>query len=232
MNLKEFLNYRKICPLCDSLLTTYLHSKKRQSIKYENNRVTVIFPLIPLKKNGKGTDYKSNFLFKVGYSFGLEDNSFCVEFYDKNLFRYEKETPRFLIDRFKELNQNLKDLRFYRVCNGCQRYNYISFSFKIDLKNNTLKPWRLRSEYFGFIQNYGGALDDKYRVYRMTNWYSLGSDTENESWINYWITKRPFDAQFDIPMPIPEVTFLHLPLIPFVSREETLNRIKKLILFS
>jgi hypothetical protein len=223
MNLKQFFNYRKNCPLCDSPLTTYLHSKKRQVIKYENNRAVVIFPLTSIKS--KKTEHK------VGYSFGLDDHSFCVEFYDKNLFRYEKEVPLFLINRFKELSKNLKELRFYRVCNNCQRYNYISFSFKIDFKNNILKPWRLRSEYFGFIQNYGGGLDDRYRIYRVTNWHSLGNDGENESWINYWITKNVFEAEFDSPMPVP-VNSLHLPFIPFVSKEETLERIKKLILFS
>ena len=234
MNLKEFLNYRKNCPLCDGPLTTYLHSKKRQSIRYENGRMVVIFLLKSTK--GKGLDYK------VGYSFGLEDNSFCAEFYDKSLFRYEKEIPLFLVNRFKELNHNLKDLRFYRVCNSCQRYDYISFPFRINLKNNILESWLIRSESFVFIQNYGGALDDRYRVYRVNNWHSPDNDYNqangdkkwialDESWITYWITENAASARIDGPIPN-LATALQLPLIPFISKEETFSRIKKLITFS
>jgi hypothetical protein len=221
MNLKEWVNYKKYCPVCSSPLITYLHSQKRQSIRYEEGRMVVIFPLHSLK--GKSNDHK------VGYSFGLEDSSYHIEFYDKEMKRLDREAPPSLIKKFKQLNSNLGDYKFYRQCESCKRYNYASNYFKLNLKNNQLAPWELRSEYFGLIQNYGGAQDDRYRVYRLLNYYyNVG---EGESFLSYWITKNAFDAMANHTQPS-HATSLHLPLIRFISQEETIKRIKKLIIFS
>jgi hypothetical protein len=220
VNLKDWLNYRKNCPICDSLLTTYLHSKKRQSIRYEEGRVIVVFPLTA---KGKTTaDYK------VGFSFGLGADDFCIEFYDKNHFRLEKDTPTFLIKRFKELHKNQGSLKFYRLCNGCNRYNYTSKSFLLKFDTAAVLPgYEIRSEYFGLIQNYGGAKDDRYRVYRLLNYYDDGEG----SYLDYWITNNAYDAQSDSSIPSIS-THLQLPLIKFVSQQQTLERIQKLITFS
>jgi hypothetical protein len=220
VNLKDWLNYRKNCPICTSPLTTYLHSKKRQSIRYEEGRVIVVFPLTA--KGHTTIDYK------VGYSFDLEEDNFCMEFYDKNLFRLEKETPTFLIKRFKELDKNQGALKFYRQCNSCNRYNYSSNNFSLFLKERMVMPgYKVRSEYFGLIQNYGGTNDDRFRVYRLLNYYDSGA----YSYLDYWVTSNVYDARSDIPMPNIS-THLQLPLIKFVSQEQTLERIRKLITFS
>jgi hypothetical protein len=218
VTLKEWMNYRKNCPFCESPLITYLHSGKRQSIRYEENRMVVVFPLTA--KGKTTTDYK------VGYSFGLIDSSFCIEFYDKNLIRYETETPLFLKKRFEELHKNLGNYKFYKNCGSCQKYNYISSLFTLDFKSCTLKTISVRSEYFGFIQNYGGGKDNRFRVYKLLNYYDIG-----ESYINYHITSNVIDARGDHMNPVIS-THLQLPLIPFVSEEATLQRIKNLIIFS
>jgi hypothetical protein len=220
VNLKDWLNYRKNCPICASPLTTYLHSQKRQSIRYEEGRVIVVFPMNSLGK-GKAADHK------VGYSFGLEKDDFCTEFYDKNMFRLEGETPLFLIKRFKELQKNLGSMQFYRQCNSCNRYNYSSTYFDICLKQGLIwTGYKIRSEYFGLIQNYGGAQDDKFRIYRLLNYYH-----DEMTYLSYFITSNVFDAYPNSPPPN-QSTHLQLPLIPFVSQEETLARLKKLITFS
>ena len=184
----------------------------------------VVFSLSALVKGKTTADYK------VGYSFGLDKDDFCIEFYDKNSFRLEKETPTFLIKRFKELNKNLKELKFYRHCNGCNRYNYTSKSFYLKFDTAAILPgYEVRSEYFGLIQNFGGAKDDRFRVYRLLNFYY--DDKGEESHLDYWITNNVYDARSDAPKPNTS-TYLQLPLIRFVSQEETLERIKKLITFS
>jgi len=220
MNLREWVNYRKNCPVCGSPLTTYLHSQKRQSIKYEDNKMVVIFPLTSLK--GKVPNHK------VGYSFSLEDNSFCIEFYDKNFFRYELEIPKFLMKKFKELNNNLGDYKFYRQCNSCQRYNYSSNRFQLDLKSSTIIPIKVRAEYFGLIQNYGGAQDNRFRAYRLLNIYE---SSDAQSYLTYFITNNILDVRDGASSPLLS-THLQLPLIPFISQGGTLKRIQKLILFS
>src|SRR5260370_42333140 len=200
MNLKEWIDHRKCCPVCEAPLITYLHSQRRQSIRYEDGRVIVIFALYGLKNKGNHH--------KVGYSFSLLDNSYCIEFYDKELNKIEEPAPS-LIKKFKELNANLGDYKLYRLCESCLRYNYASNYFKIDLKNNQLDPWKVRSEYFGLIQNYGGAKDDRYRVYRLFNFYGSGKE---ESFLFYWITSDANVARSDYGQPA-IATSLHLPLI-------------------
>ena len=94
-NVKDWFDYRRNCPLCENVLITYLHSDRRQSIRFEDNRLVVIFPLDAIK--GK----KNQALYKVGYSFSLTDDTFCIEFYDKNNFRIDNEIPNFLPNRFR-----------------------------------------------------------------------------------------------------------------------------------
>ena len=221
-SVKEWFNYRKKCPLCENVLTTYFHSDRRQSIRFEENRLVVVFPLEAMK--GK----KNQAHYKVGYSFSLADNTFCIEFYDKNNFRLDNEAPDFLRNRFKELSKNLGLLKFYKECGVCHRYFYFSSNFVLDFRSNfiEIKPY---FEYFGFAENYGGAQDDRYRIYRLVNRLQ-----NNTSQITYGVDGNISHTQLDIHRPVllSGYTSLELPLIKFVSKKETLRRIKKLIIFS
>ena len=185
-NVKDWFDYRRNCPLCENVLITYLHSDRRQSIRFEDNRLVVIFPLDAIK--GK----KNQALYKVGYSFSLTDNTFCIEFYDKNNFRIDNEIPNFLSNRFKGLNTNLGFLKFYKECGGCHRYFYSSNNFVLDLQLNCVEISPLY-EYFGFAENYGGARDDRYRIYRLVNW--LQSKT---SYLSYGVDNNISHVQIDI----------------------------------
>lgn len=221
-DVKDWFDYRRNCPLCENVLITYLHSDRRQSIRFENNRLVVIFPLDAIK--GK----KNQALYKVGYSFSLTDDTFCIEFYDKNNFRLINEIPNFLLNRFRELNKNLRLLKFYKECGSCQRYFYSSSSFVLNLSSNSVEI-DLFYEYFGFAENFGGAQDNRYRIYRLINWLQ-----DKSSRLTYGVDNNILHSQPDIHRPIllNGYTSLDLPLIKFVSKKDTLKRIKKLITFS
>jgi hypothetical protein len=231
VNLKEWLNHRKNCPICEHPLTIYLHSQRRQSIKFENDRMIVIFPLTPIK-NHKSVKYK------IGYSFSLTTPEYYIEFYDQNLFPL-KSVPFSIIKKFKELNKNLGLYGFLKMCNQCQRYVCQSSSFVFS-QNGTLEinnpPFGIVSEYFGFLQTYGGAQDNRHYVYRLFNIYGQFPSSPNSngsSFLDYWITNDISDAQHDVIIPPDDrKNHLQLPLIPFVNHDDTLQRIKKLIIFS
>lgn len=232
MNLQEWLNSRKNCPLCEAPLTTYLHSTKKQSIKWESGRMVVVFPLHRKGQIG-GYDYK------VGYSFDLTNNNFSIEFYDKDGLRIEKAIAPHLMDKFKALDKNLKTYRFYRKCNGCQKYHYSSGVFRLDLKTATLRfrdGLFVSSEYFGLIQAMERGSKTPYRIYRVLNIYDPGPDitkqhTNYGTHLTYWNAATPNGVLSDQTIPN-EAAYLNLPLIPFVSSDDTLERIKKLLVFS
>jgi hypothetical protein len=225
MNLQEWLQYRQKCPICESPLTLYFHSWKRQTVKIENGRLTIIFPLNLLKARSKTVDYK------VGYSFGLTDNSFYIDFYDKNMFKLDHQIPLQLIRRFQELNVNLATYKFIKDCNTCKRYRFITNKLSLLFPQGILYPKELEiQEFFGFTQPYGGAQDNRFWIYHLSN-------LDDQSILEYWISSNITEATFE-----PEPKFsnvkadswqqLILPLIPFSSPEKTLKRIQKLIIFS
>jgi hypothetical protein len=223
MNLKEWLNYRKNCPICQAPLTTYLHSSKKQGIKWEDGRMVIVFPLYSLDKK-KTSDYK------VGYSFHLTENQFCIEFYTKEGLRIEKDTQFHLINRFKSLNENLKNYKFYRQCNGCKRYQYSSDIFKFNFKTFSLdfeENFIVSSEYLGLIQTMKTGSKTPFRIYRLDNFYAK---IEMGTCLTYWNSLYPHGILSDCAVP-DNARYVILPLIPFISEEDTLNRIKKLLVF-
>lgn len=228
MNLQEWLNYQKNCRLCQAPLTTYLHSTKMQRIKWEEDRMVVIFDLRSIDRR---IATKMNSDYKVGYSFHLTENKFCIEFYTKELIRIDNDTPFFLMDNFKKLNNNLKNYKFYRLCNSCKRYHYSSSTFTPNLKNASLyfkEDFIVSSEYFGLIQAMEQGSKTTFRIYRLLNSFSK---KEYVSYLTYWSSDDPHGTLYDWNVPH-EVKCLDLPLIPFVSPDDTLDRIKKLIVFS
>lgn len=156
MNLQEFLAFKRDCPFCDKTLKLSFHSQKRQTIRYEENRLIVLFRLNALKKHQ--IDYK------VGYSFGLLDNSWRAEFYTQDEKRFENDSPNFLRARFRELDSNLKSTyRFYKHCNTCSRYNYSSNVFGLSMRSIGIGSLSVENEYYGLSQ----PIDDQYRIIKV-----------------------------------------------------------------
>lgn len=224
MNLKEFIAYQTKCPICGDKLSTFFHSEKQQSFKYEEDRMVVIFRMDGLKKH--------QINYKVGYSFGLEDNSWQIEFYNQDSIRFEKDSPFHLMDKFKELNKNLGLYKFYRMCTApkCHRYNYCTNHFKLNYKTNFIEnlggSLRVQMEYVGMTY----PIESGYKVFKLLNDY-----VSSRSTLVYGKHKDETIARDDWGMhnpPIDHLDILQTPLIKFSSKEETMERISKLIIFT
>lgn len=227
--LRDWLDYHKKCPLCNYVLNVYFHSLRRQSVKYDKDKVVILFPLNSSKKNVAS--------YKVGYSFNLDDNLFCINFYDKNLFPLEKAVPLFLINRFKELNYNLISYKFLKTCSNCQKYMNNTNNIELDFSTNKINNIKMVREIFGFSQKYN---EDMFNIYILDNNYKFNEYSTNKSFIWHWTSWNMNDANIDsqlsrISRPF-SINNLHkefeLPLIPFISCQETLSRIKNIILLT
>lgn len=215
MNINQFLSYRDHCPLCGNKLNIIFHSHKSQKIRFEEDRLNVLFNLDGLKK--KHMDYK------VGYSFSLEDNSFRIEFYTKDERRFDIDSPLFLINRFKELNNNLKGYHIYKHCLMCWCYWYGSEYLNLDFSKAEVEDFLIEKEYFGLT---APADDNSIKVFKLMNYYNT-----NKSAISCFIGFSAREAISDYSIPANASQFT-LPLIRFVSKEETMDKIKKILLFS
>lgn len=220
MKLQEFLDYKKDCPMCGYPLKTIFHSRRQQSQSIENNKLMFFFKLSNIKRNS--TEYK------VAYSFDTTDNSLSIEFYNKEGVKFENESPEFLRIRFWELDKNLKGYRFYKECNNsiCRRYMYESNHFTINYKAGTIDELKIVSEFVGLSQ----PTEDGYKIMRMFNNHLTNqtnlviTKASEEIWagINYSINNNFGGGYME----------LNTPLIKFSSKEETTDRISKLLVFS
>jgi hypothetical protein len=219
MNLREFMDFRKKCPMCGGLLITFFHSNRKQIIRYKDEQVSFIFKLDTLNKRQKS--------YQVAYAFGVTDYQFTIEFYKKSGEHYYTESPNFLRKRFKELHVNLAKnfFKFYRECvnPSCAQYSYNTSYFEIDFKTATYGPLEIGRENITLIYPLPGE-SDKCRVYRLNN-YLPGKKTLLQFWKGV-----PEEANLNWNIPS-EAAALELPLIPFVSKEETLKRLNNLIIF-
>lgn len=216
MNLKEFIDHRQYCPLCETQLVTLFHSTRKQTIKMEEHRFLVFFALDGTKVGQKP--------YATAYSFNLLENVFQVEFYTKDKSARYETGHDFLIKRFLELHKNLKNFKFVRECTFCEMYAYSTQQFEMNLRSATFDPINVYSEHFGLVQ----PIKDGYRVYKLLNTYS-----ENKSDLTFW-KGNPRDARFRqlAPASWQNPTKLYLPLIPFISKEETTKRLSNLIIFT
>lgn len=184
-------------------------------MRYEDNRMLVMFRLDALKKK--------QIHYKVGYSFGLEDNSWYVEFYSQDEKRFEVDSPEFLRNRFKELNKNMKTYRFYKQCDGCSRYNYSSDGFQLDYQTQNIGELEISTEYFGLSLPTGNG----FKIYKLLNSY-----TENKSVLSYCRGPSETQARWDMGFVGPNTNYLETSVIKFSSAKETTERIGKLIIFT
>ncbi len=213
MNLQEFIEYRKTCPLCGNALRTILNQRK-QSCRFETDRLVFLFHVDGLKKKG--------IVYKVGYSFSLKNNNWCIEFYNKDDVRFEKDTPLFLMERFKELNANLLDYRIWREC-AKMHYRLSSNLFELDFRHATM-DFLVSQEKFCFQQLQSDGL---YKISELHNDYEGHSSSLS-------FRKSPSSSAFlsDYLMFLSHHTDVEVPLVPFTSKEETVARINKLLIFS
>lgn len=221
VNLQQFLDYRQHCPICGNNLFIEFHSNRKQIVKYENGRITFTMVLEALNKN--------QMAYKADYSFDLANQSFQVEFFTKEGTHYNDSVPNFLRNRFLDLHQNLEKtkFRFIRECAhvSCMRYRYYSNFFAIDLRHALFDPLIVQIESVGLVHTISGQ-EDQHRVFRLVN-----NLPEKKSLLFFW-KGVPEEACILWAIPSQGVTNLELPIIPFVSQEETTTRLNNLLIFS
>lgn len=213
MNLQQFLDYRHDCPICSKPLKLSFHSKKQQNIKYEEDRLNITFRMDGLKKGQK--DYR------VIYSFGLNDNTWYVEYCVTSKPTIEDFCYNSMMDRFKDLDKNLKEYRFYKTCD-CDRYNYSSRSFKLKYDGTLLDDLVVETEYLGLASK----LPEGHRIVKIHNWLQT-----NHSTCCY--SKQESDVWARNDSGLGDMYFLKLPkTILFTSQEEVIEKVGKYFLFS
>lgn len=133
-----------------------------------DNHLSVIFDFNPINRNQKH--------YKVGFNFNINDNTFYVDFYNKDYSKIEEIVPLHLIDRLKALLNNIPNYQIYKNCSKCEQYNCSSNNFLLDLKSMSIGSLNLHSEYFGVIE----SVADGYFMYRLHNHYF-----DNKSFLYY-----------------------------------------------
>lgn len=230
MKLSEYINYRKECPFCGNSLATYFKAKRKQNIYHMDGRLMAVLEMNGLSKGEK--DYK------VGYSFGLDDNSVQIEFLgDSDNMMYESVPVR-LIEKFREFHKNSGGLGswFTRNCThpDCKRYFNGTKPFRFGPKLSDYSEIELGFEDFFLtipiedgmckvviLANKSFSIDES--LMRLTD--ATGFHSE----VTFW--RGPAStARYDQPMGSGRTT-INVPLIPFVSVEETTQRVNTLLTF-
>jgi len=212
MNLDDFLQYRDVCPLCNEKLQLVFHSKKRQNIKYEENNILITFPMDSLNKNDKS--------YKVGFSFNPKNNSFFIEFFTARGEKIEIISSS-ILKKFLSFNTNLGAYKFYKFCRNCTNYHYESNYFKLNLQALNIGELTVNKERFYMLKPW----QDGYKEFELLNDY-----VTNKSLLgimNTDVNRRMYNFEH-----ASEPDMLELSLLKFVSKDEMISRIDKLILFS
>lgn len=223
MNLSEFQKYRENCTSCGYPMVTRL-GLRQQSSRLEDGRLIILFTLDKLdRKCGRSREKEK---YKVGYSFGLEDNSWHVEFYSKDGLKFVNEAPTFLMERFKELDKNLPDHTFFRICQNCHSHFYQSNTFVLDRHNaRILCPEDsivVKKEYLGIAT----PIEDQwFKILKIRNDYDGGT-----CHLSYGRTEHHYTAHARV-----EHSALHrvdLPLLDLSNKQKVEERLHKLLVFS
>jgi hypothetical protein len=214
MSLSEFINYRSVCPMCGENLVTYFFAKSKRPIKYEENRIVIMLDMFSLL-SGRD-DYMA------GLSLDMDNNSFYVEFFNKDGKKFDDATQLHLINKFKSFSENLGNLySFYKKCMLCRGYSSSTSEFSFDFKTSTFSEIDIDCESFNFII----PMEDEDRFVVLDNYYSSPSGS-----VVYFWRQRKDRIKPDWLVP-DGCSKLDLPLIQFISQKETLKRLNLLLTF-
>lgn len=218
MNLREFIDTRSNCPICDTALVTQFISSRKQKIKLVDDRLVAIFVMKGMRVNQP--DYE------VGYSFDLDKNHFMVEFYSE--WDHHAQVPMHLIEKFRDFHKNLGTCKFYRRCTFCNRYTKSSTPFSLDFRKQ-----RVDTEMWDGIQtayeSFGLSLpaENGFKIMHLSNFHIL----EPQSSLIWFRAESESSARLDYSLPQRREE-KKLALIPFVSKDETTKRVNNLITFA
>lgn len=211
MNIKQFLEYKNTCPLCNKNLTAFFTSKKRKIDELNNDWCQVFINLLHMKKYQKA--YTAA-LYIHKYS-----NSFFVDFFRKDGSLVADSVPITLLHSFQNFIKNVGTNSIYRTCNYCNQYNYNYNNVTLNYLNATIEPLAIHYEYFEIIQ----TVDDGYQHFRLYNNY-----IENKSELYYNKSTEYYIPRWNMVIKSP---FIKTSLIKF-SDNNLINKLNKIVLFS
>jgi hypothetical protein len=170
MKIREFLSYKNNCPVCSSNnFKILLQSTRKQEVKIENDRLVVRFDLLPLTKD--------EVAYAITYYFGLDDNSFFIDFHNKSSYKSKEYVPLDTIRRFRTLDTNLRRYVIIKLCKNCHKYYYVSETFRMDYKNCSIGELIVNEECF--------RLDCKLPSGRFRSFTVSNSLTKNTTTVEY-----------------------------------------------
>jgi hypothetical protein len=231
MNLWEFLGYRHFCPICDNRLSLYFRSKRKQTIRYDlPNKLIASFDLFAY------SGFKEEEPYRVSYVIDMRSGDFHAEFFNKN-WKLLDPVPLKIIERFKDFEENVGKYRFYRSCKKCG-YMYESNLCKCDGSSSNLGNIEIMTESFKILRTQN---DGTLKILKLLNIYD-----REISLIDYkkYLKKDLEDRNINIDellnrgattlAPVEPLTHdvIQTHLIKFITKEETFNRINKLLIFS
>ncbi len=214
MNLQDFIDLRSHCPMCGTALITRFISDRKQKNKMIEDRYVAV--LVMRGMRSCEPDYE------VGYSFGLKDNSLSIEFY--NEWDMSNSASSHMIKIFREFHKNMSNtkFRFIRTCGFCFKYEMDSKPVDLDLRTATYTSIERDDETFVWSTK----TEEGYKFILLDNY----SDPDPHSEICSW--RSEYDHKVEQPIPGRAAITRDLPQISFVSKEETGERLKKLLIFS
>jgi len=213
VNLQEFIDLRTHCPMCGTALVTKFSARKQKS-KLENDRYISVMVMKGMRSCEP--DYE------VGYSFGIRDNSLMIEFY--NEWDMSRHASTYMCNLFKQFHANMRTAahRFIRTCGFCFKYEMDSKPVDLDLRTATYSIVEKDDETFVW----SAKTEEGYKFILLDNYSDPGPLSEICSW------RSETDYRVDHPAPSRANITRNLPQIPFISKEETGERLKKLLIFS
>lgn len=199
--------------MCGTALITKFGTRKQKS-KLENDRYISV--MIMKGMRSCEPDYE------VGYSFGIHNNSLMIEFYNEWDMRNHAST--YMCNLFKQFHANMRTgaHRFLRTCGFCFKYEMDSKPVDLDLRTSRYTPIEKDDETFVW----SAKTDEGYKFMLLDNY----SDPKPYSEVCTW--RSEIDYRVEQPVPSRSSITRDLPQIPFVSKEETGERLKKLLIFS
>ena len=215
MNLQEFMGLRTHCPMCETALITKFISERKQKSRLQDNRYVAI--LVMRGMRSCEPDYE------VGYSFGLNDNSLSIEFI--NEWDMKNQATNYMMKIFKDFHKNVSKsgFRFIRTCGLCFKYEMSSELVELDLKKAEYSAIQVCDESFVFKT----PTEDGFKYTLLDNYIG---DVDPTSELCWW--RSDMDYKIEYPIPKHSSVKSGLPLIPFLSKEETGKRISNLITFA
>jgi hypothetical protein len=215
MNLNDFFNYKKECPVCNSCLSlSFFQSRRNHKIIFENEYVRIITETYSF------FNYKNVVIHSIHYKINLYTNEFSILFANKSKYLYYDEVPITVLNAFKNFNANVGYLTIRKECLSCKNYIYNSTKAALNFKNSKIENISIDNEVLCLIK----PLNNIYKSFLIHNYFC-------DNYCNVYVDlvnkdlgiKESYIAKNPIKIPIIDMS---------QSKEIILNRIDKLILFS